>query len=423
MAESKAVLAASAAINRGHSFAEELRRHLQAVQAAKQQDLAKLTATSPSTAEQEPVMQQLGDELEQLGYWLTARFTELVRLLEISAELNKALILEDILARIYTFFKDVIPYDRIGCALIEDDGEHVTAYWAKFTYENTPQITPGYSAPLAGSSLQTIIDTGKPRIINDLEAYLAEHPESESTRKIVAEGIRSSLTCPLIADGRPVGFLFFSSTEAYTYDGLHQDVFLYLANQVAHLIEKSRLYQQIMDLNKRLVAANQQLQDKSARDALTGIYNRGAIMEFMQQQLGQSSRGSLAILMLDIDFFKKVNDTYGHLAGDLVLRTVANTIAQCIRPNDRIGRYGGEEFVAVLTDITEAQAAHIAERIRSKVAALEIHADEQLIKVTISSGGVWLAPTTNMQLSAALATADKRLYAAKRAGRDQVCFS
>lgn len=124
-----------------------------------------------------------------------------------------------------------------------------------------------------------------------------------------------------------------------------------------------------MDLNKRLVAANQQLQDKSARDALTGIYNRGAIMEFMQQQLGQSSRGSLAILMLDIDFFKKVNDTYGHLAGDLVLRTVANTIAQCIRPNDRIGRYGGEEFVAVLTDITEAQAQHIAERIRSRSCA------------------------------------------------------
>lgn len=109
MAESKAILAASAAINRGHSFAEELRRHLQAVQAAKQQDLAKLTATSPSTAEQEPVMQQLGDELEQLGYWLTARFTELVRLLEISAELNKALILEDILARIYTFSKMLFP--------------------------------------------------------------------------------------------------------------------------------------------------------------------------------------------------------------------------------------------------------------------------------------------------------------------------
>lgn len=365
----------------------------------------------------------LGNELEELGCWLNARFDELIHLLEISAELNRAMLLDDILARIYTFFRDVIPYDRIGCALIDSDQQTVTAYWAKFTYDNTPEITPGYSAPLAGSSLATIVETGKPRILNDLETYLAEHPESESTRRIVDEGIRSSLTCPLLADGKPVGFLFFSSREKGTYQHLHQEVFLYIATQVAHLIEKSRLYQQIVDLNQRLLAANEQLQDKASRDALTGVFNRGAIMEFLQQFLQTERKQDSAVLMFDIDFFKKVNDTYGHLQGDLVLRTVASVLQQNIRPNDRLGRYGGEEFLVVLTDVDPLQAETVAERIRAKVAAHVFNIDGGQMQVTISGGGAWFAAQDTTNLSARLELADRHLYDAKEQGRNQIRFA
>ncbi len=95
-----------------------------------------------------------------------------------------------------------------------------------------------------------MIDSDRPRIINDLEAYLAEHPDSESTRRIVSEGIRSSLTCPLTAMGKPIGFLFFSSTSPNTYRDLHVGLFRQIAGQIALAIEKSRLYQELYNLNQ-----------------------------------------------------------------------------------------------------------------------------------------------------------------------------
>jgi signal transduction histidine kinase len=111
------------------------------------------------------------------------------------------------------------------------------------------EITRGYSARMYCSSLQAILDTGMPRIINDLEEYLAEKPDSESTQRIVREGMRSSLTCPLIALNKPVGFLFFSSMEKGTYRELHGDTFLHIATQLSVIVEKSRLYQELLELS------------------------------------------------------------------------------------------------------------------------------------------------------------------------------
>lgn len=395
---------------RRRAFIEELREHLEQVKQLQNSEGGQATKAA----------QELGNELEELGQWLNARFNELVRLLEISAELNKGVLLDDVLSRIYTFFREVIPYDRIGCALIDDEQKNVTAYWAKFTYDNQPQISAGYSAPLAGSSLARIISTGKPRILNDLEAYLAEHPDSESTRKIVAEGIRSSLTCPLLADGKPVGFLFFSSKDKYTYDGLHQEVFLYIASQVAHLIEKSRLYQEIVDLNQKLVEMNLQLEEKASRDALTGLYNRGAIMEFLQQRLA-SETDSLAVAMLDIDHFKQVNDVHGHAQGDLVLRGVATAARKVIPITGRLGRYGGEEFLLILPSCSKASAVEVAEDIRRAVMNQPFETAKGLLNVTISIGVAHHLEIGDIgSLNALLELADQRLYRAKESGRNKV---
>lgn len=152
-------------------------------------------------------------ELVQLAAWLDARFDGFNKIQEISTEISKGSVLDEVLNRIYDTFHEIIPYDRIGCALISDDYERVFAHWAKSNYPEKIMIKKGYTAFLSGSSLEGILTTQQPRILNDLQLYLAENPNSLSTKLLVAEGIQSSLTCPLIADGKPIGFIFFSSKE------------------------------------------------------------------------------------------------------------------------------------------------------------------------------------------------------------------
>lgn len=192
---------------------------------------------------------QLGQALQTLGDRLEEKFLELAELARVTERANAGLLLDEVLDDVYESFRPLIPYDRIGLSLIDDDKETVSARWARSEAEEM-RLTQGFSAPLAGSSLQKIIDTEEPRILNDLPAYLADHPHSESTELIVEEGMRSSLTCPLIALGKPVGFMFFSSMRPGTYRNVHAELFLQIAGQLSLIVEKSRIYQELLDLNE-----------------------------------------------------------------------------------------------------------------------------------------------------------------------------
>ena len=243
----------------------------------------------PDDTHIEPIL-DFESEFIQLAAWLDVRFNEFNKIQEISTEISKGSVLDDILNRIYDTFHKIIPYDRIGCALLSDDHEKVIAHWTKTNYPEEIRIKKGYTALLTGSSLEEILITQQPRIINDLQLYLADHPKSVSTQLIVSEGIQSSLTCPLIADGKPVGFLFFSSKEKNTYIDAHQKIFVSIARQISILVEKSRLYQHIYDLNNQLITALAELKEQSSRDALTGRFHRGAIMEFLKNTLEKDAR-------------------------------------------------------------------------------------------------------------------------------------
>ncbi|WP_209010989.1 sensor domain-containing diguanylate cyclase [Labrenzia sp. PHM005] len=362
-----------------------------------------------------------GHELAQLGQWLEVRFSEFRKLQELSEEIGSELFAENVLDRIYKTFRSLIPYDRIGCALLEDDGQFLCAYWARADYLDT-RLNKNYTAKMAGSSLEQIIATGKPRIINDLEEYLAQNPGSKATRTIIAEGIRSSLTCPLIANGKPIGFLFFSSREKNTYDNVHHDIFLQIAGQVSVLIEKSLLYQQLFDLNTLLSEAHQQLKEQSMHDALTGVLNRGAIFELLEHDLSKAKRNNkpVTVIMADIDHFKSVNDNHGHIAGDAVLNLVATRIKNALRGYDHVGRYGGEEFMVVLSDTDLTATADIAERVRQSVEVLEVQHEDHTIQVTLSQG---IAMSNgNETIDDLVARADKALYRAKQDGRNRYCM-
>ncbi len=170
-------------------------------------------------------------------------------LFKITEKINAGMTLPEILEYTYQSLKTEIPYDRIGCALLDEKLETVSLVWMKSEFRSR-QIQEGYAAPLRGSSLADIVETGKPRILNDLAKYLEDHPDSESSRKLVAEGVRSSLTCPLIAQGKPIGFLFFSSRRPNTYRDAHVDFFIRIAGQLSLIAEKSILYGRVLELSE-----------------------------------------------------------------------------------------------------------------------------------------------------------------------------
>lgn len=156
------------------------------------------------------------------------------KLVALSSRIIRGATLEEALAFIYREFRSVVPYDRIGYADVDLESQTVTARWSQSS--RTPQLRPGYSAPLAGSSLELVLKHRKPRIMNDLREYLARHPSSRSTQLITREGIRSSMTCPLFLNGKPLGFLFFSSEEPDTYNSHHVRILKTISNQLALLL-------------------------------------------------------------------------------------------------------------------------------------------------------------------------------------------
>lgn len=189
--------------------------------------------------------------LEALSERLDRQFEEMRLLADVSARFSSGAMLGEVLSFIYDSFRPLLPYDRIGLSFLEGHPPHtaVRAAWAR---SDSPvlYLIEGYTAPLAGSSLHTIIETGRPRILNDLEEYLRVRPRSDSTARIVKEGMRSSLTCPLVAQGNPIGFMFFSSRTPAAYEGIHVATFQVLAGTVSLAVERGRLYGQLLEVEE-----------------------------------------------------------------------------------------------------------------------------------------------------------------------------
>ena len=161
------------------------------------------------------------------------------------------------------------------------------------------------------------------------------------------------------------------------------------------------------------------IEELAQTDELTGLPNRRSIVKMLDDEIARGHRGTpCSVAMIDIDWFKRINDGYGHPAGDEVLRTVAITVFANIRANDRFGRYGGEEFLLVLPDTARDEAGLIVERLRAMIAELDWNAFAIDMAVTISAGLATLAPDDSSD--AILARADRALYAAKAGGRNRI---
>ncbi|MEV4672869.1 MULTISPECIES: sensor domain-containing diguanylate cyclase [Actinomadura] len=177
----------------------------------------------------------------------------------------------------------------------------------------------------------------------------------------------------------------------------------------------------VMLLQRSLM--HQQLQAAARTDAKTGLLNASAWQREADTELSRAQRthDAVALLLIDIDHFKRVNDTHGHLIGDQVLVGVASTLCHQLRDYDVVGRFGGEEFVVLLPGADTVEACRVAERLRGRVRRLAVPAEEGTVTVTVSVG-VALFRTHGQDLLELLAAADLALYRAKSSGRDRVCL-
>ena len=169
---------------------------------------------------------------------------------------------------------------------------------------------------------------------------------------------------------------------------------------------------------------HQEMFDRMVRDSLTGLLQRSYFLDQLSSLTRKLPARNLgvAVLMLDLDHFKKINDTHGHEAGDHALRETANVLRQSTRPDDLVARYGGEEFVAALPLADPDLATSRAERIRTNLSQKSIEYNGASIRLTASIGLAYSPPHYNRPTSDLIASADRCLYKAKNAGRDRVVF-
>lgn len=239
---------------------------------------------------------------------------------------------------------------------------------------------------------------------------------------IILPGIDGFDICRLLKsdselEGIPI-IMITSKTDGYDLKrALELGAFDYIKKPIDSIETIARIQSAL-----RFSQSQNRLREMATRDGLTGLYNHALLVELLDKELEKKKRknGDLAFCMLDIDYFKKVNDTYGHLMGDKVLKDVSGILISMTRASDVIGRYGGEEFGIILPDIGKGNVIKLCERIRTKIEEFEFNLNGVYIRATISIGIYHNSSIRNIGSSEIIKNADEALYIAKHSGRNRV---
>jgi diguanylate cyclase (GGDEF)-like protein len=241
-------------------------------------------------------------------------------------------------------------------------------------------------------------------------ALIRTQPPSADTptEGALPEQIQSWLAVPMIFQDAVIGMITLDSYTPHRFDEQHMRLVGAFADQVTIALENARLFARVQQL--------------ATTDSLTGLYNRGHLFELGRYHLLRMQRtpAPLSAILIDIDHFKRINDTYGHLAGDFVLRAAAEQCRSVVRAVDMVARYGGEEFLILLPDADHQQAIEIAARIQSRIAQARIAYSSIEVRLTVSIGVATMPADQITSLDALIDQADQRLYMAKESGRNML---
>ena len=275
-----------------------------------------------------------------------------------------------------------------------------------------------YRAYLRGELFFESLDNLFGRTITDNQVILTNEPSQHKASKGTPSGhprITRFLGLPIRLRGQVVGMVGLANklTDYESSDAIFLQPLLDALGALFYAVQ----------LDKARMDAERRLKNMAMTDALTGIPNRRAFIE--RCQLLNQEQGHRSVAILDIDYFKKVNDTYGHAAGDAVIKYLAETLMRHIRSDDMVARLGGEEFALILNGGTQAAAAAILEQIRQDIQQSVVRVDDHAINFTISIGALFIDNETAAYEDleqAVLDHADKALYEAKKTGRNKIVW-
>jgi len=343
--------------------------------------------------ERDQARRQLDEQNEKMVQQLTERSRRATLLAKMGELMQSCVNKDEVFAAALGFAPKIFPTSRGAVALLNPARSlaEVAGSW------HDCQLP----LPVFESASCWALRTGHPHLVvaGDSTATCAH-----------AAGVEDTYLCiPILAQGEALGILHFQATkEAPALADAELSLKTTFAGQVGLSVANIRL--------------REALRTQSIRDPLTGLYNRRYLTETLDREIRRAVRAaqSLGVLMLDLDHFKKFNDTYGHDAGDTVLRETASFLSKSIRIEDIVCRFGGEEFVVILPTADLAAAHARAERIRSKLHELIVlHQGQSLGTITVSVG-VAALPVHGTTPKELLEAADAALYRAKREGRDRV---
>lgn len=308
---------------------------------------------------------------------------------------------EETVKSVMVLLSKLIDYTVAAVAFSSDRGTEVLI---NLNYPVEPQLIDEFKVQVLGAMQSYGMDTTP----EDAVARVF-HAEGESKASDKGINVRSFLATPISVGNQIKGSFAVGALASSWFTEEDAEILEIISNQAYVVIENARLYREISRI--------------SVTDGLTGIYNRRYLMDALEREFSRASRHkeAFSLIMVDIDHFKKVNDTYGHQTGDVVLKETARILNDALRKSDTIGRYGGEEFCIILPETTLEGARAVAENLRALVEAHVFHSGDTSLRATASLG-VSSFPVEGITSSAdLLKRADEALYRAKEGGRNRVC--
>ena len=319
----------------------------------------------------------------------------------VSREIMQTLDTEKTISLLDKTIRDALDADTYFIGILRDGQIHLELFCDEGKYFN------GMRVPLEGTLSGWVIK-------NQKELYLPDMREDvtlDGVENYVIGKDKTSLSwigVPLNAEN-VTGLLALASYTANTFDRADLELLISLGQHVTLALDNTIRHAEV---------------ERQARlDSLTGVYNHGYFLKVLSEQAENVSKSNkpLSLIMLDIDYFKQYNDTYGHLVGDRILNSLCDAIQHNIKQTDAVGRWGGEEFVISLPGATGKQAFQIAKRIGETMRTLRVaDRDQNTVPIPTVSQGIAIYPSEADEIYRLIDVADRRLYVAKERGRNQI---